>query len=52
MIHSDNRGLVLPPSVAPFEVVINPIFVKDIYEEMNLSLLDHANKIAVRQLEP
>jgi len=28
MTHSDDNGLVLPPQVAPFQVVIIPIFIK------------------------
>ncbi len=28
MTHSDNRGLVLPPRVAPIQVVIVPIAAK------------------------
>lgn len=34
MAHSDDEGLVLPPSVAPIHVVIVPIYKSD--EEMNL----------------
>lgn len=30
MIHGDNKGLVLPPRVAPIQVVIVPIFKKDV----------------------
>lgn len=29
MIHGDDRGLVLPPRVAPYQVVIVPIFYED-----------------------
>jgi len=29
MVHSDNKGLVLPPRVAPYQYVIVPIVVKD-----------------------
>lgn len=29
MVHSDNKGLVLPPRVAPTQVMIVPIFFKD-----------------------
>lgn len=28
-VHGDNRGLILPPDVAPYQVVIVPIFRKD-----------------------
>ena len=29
MLHSDDKGLVLPPKVAPIQIVIVPIFFKD-----------------------
>jgi len=29
MVHGDDKGLVLPPRIAPFQVVIVPIFFKD-----------------------
>jgi hypothetical protein len=29
MVHGDNRGLVLPPRVAPTQVVVVPILTKD-----------------------
>jgi prolyl-tRNA synthetase len=28
MVHGDNKGLVLPPKVAPIQLVIVPIFTK------------------------
>jgi prolyl-tRNA synthetase len=34
MMHSDDKGLVLPPKLAPFQVVIVPIYRGD--EELNL----------------
>ncbi len=33
MTHSDDNGLVLPPSVAPYQIVINPILGKTPEEE-------------------
>ena len=33
MTHSDDKGLVLPPKLAPFQVVIVPIFKND--EQLN-----------------
>jgi len=36
MAHGDDRGLVLPPEIAPYQVVIIPIFYKEI--ERNLIL--------------
>lgn len=29
MLHSDDKGLVLPPNIAPIQIVIVPIFFKD-----------------------
>ncbi|OFV99471.1 MAG: proline--tRNA ligase [Acidobacteria bacterium RIFCSPLOWO2_12_FULL_54_10] len=43
MSHSDDRGLVLPPKLAPIHVVVIPIYRKD--EERAL-VLDRANRIA------
>lgn len=34
MVHSDDNGLVLPPNVAPFEVVIIPVWPKPEEKEM------------------
>ena len=42
MAHSDDDGLVLPPKLAPLQVVIVPIFKND--EQLN-SISDVANKI-------
>ena len=33
MVHGDDRGLVLPPKVAPLQVVIIPIFYKEVERE-------------------
>ncbi|HSJ10324.1 MAG TPA: His/Gly/Thr/Pro-type tRNA ligase C-terminal domain-containing protein, partial [Longimicrobiales bacterium] len=43
MTHGDDNGLVLPPKVAPVQVVIVPIYRKD--EERAL-VLDKANEVA------
>jgi prolyl-tRNA synthetase len=32
MVHSDDKGLILPPRVAPVQVVIVPIFKKNVYD--------------------
>ena len=45
MTHSDDNGLVLPPHLAPIQVVIVPIFKKE--EDLNL-LLEKLNPIADR----
>ena len=42
MVHSDNNGLVLPPKLAPNQVVIVPIFKND--EQLN-ALREKANEI-------
>ncbi len=44
MTHSDDKGLVLPPNLAPFQVVIVPIFKG---EEQRKLVVDHATKIHV-----
>jgi prolyl-tRNA synthetase len=43
MTHSDDKGLVLPPKLAPTKVVIVPIFRK---EGEKATVLEEANKIA------
>jgi prolyl-tRNA synthetase len=43
MTHSDDKGLVLPPRVAPIKSVIVPIFRKD---EERAAVLEAAHKIA------
>lgn len=42
MAHSDNNGLVLPPKLAPFQVVIVPIYKSQ--EQLDL-LVDYAKKM-------
>ncbi len=37
MVHGDDEGLVLPPKVAPYQVVIVPIFYKEIERNLILS---------------
>lgn len=56
MVHGDDRGLVLPPRIAPYQVIIIPIsnddevnkVVNDIKEDLNNSLItykiDNSNK--------
>ncbi len=41
--HSDERGLILPPNVAPIQVVIVPIPGKD--EEITAKVIDYARKV-------
>ena len=42
MTHSDDKGLVLPPNLAPFQVVIVPIYKGD---EQKIEVLGHAKKL-------
>ena len=42
MVHGDDQGLVLPPNLAPYQVVIVPIFKTD---EEKTSVLDVARKL-------
>ncbi|MAG16308.1 proline--tRNA ligase [Candidatus Woesearchaeota archaeon] len=46
MTHSDDRGLVLPPNIAPIQAVIVPIMFEDSKEKV----IDAANKLK-KQLE-
>ena len=43
MTHSDDKGLILPPKVAPYKAVLVPIYRKD---EERSPVLEAANKIA------
>jgi len=45
MVHGDNRGLVLPPRVAPIQVVIIPIFFKDLSSEIQDQLVQCSKSI-------
>jgi prolyl-tRNA synthetase len=42
MVHGDDQGLVLPPKLAPYQVVIVPIFKND---EEKAAVLDTARKV-------
>ena len=42
MVHGDDQGLILPPRLAPFQVVIVPIFKND---EEKSAVMDMARKI-------
>ena len=37
MVHGDDKGLVLPPKIAPYQVVIIPIFYKEIEKDLILN---------------
>ncbi len=41
MVHGDDKGLVLPPKIAPIEIVIVPI----IFEKQKKKILDEAKKV-------
>ncbi|AWG42780.1 proline--tRNA ligase [Candidatus Borreliella tachyglossi] len=43
MVHSDNKGLILPPKIAPIELIIIPIFKRD--DEVNRRILEYATTI-------
>ncbi len=50
-VHGDDKGLVLPPDVAPFQVVIVPILKKEHYDEINKAaadLLSQLKKAGIR----
>jgi prolyl-tRNA synthetase len=40
-IHGDNKGIILPPAVAPYQVVIVPILVK----KMKAKVMEACNKL-------
>jgi prolyl-tRNA synthetase len=42
MVHGDDQGLILPPRLAPFQVVVVPIYKSDAEREL---VLDRAKKI-------
>lgn len=43
MAHSDDEGLILPPKLAPVQVVVIPLFMKD--EAVNASLIEKSHEI-------
>jgi len=45
MVHSDNKGLILPPKIAPFQVVIVPIWDKKISRQ---ELIEKASQIKAK----
>jgi len=44
MVHGDDKGLVLPPKIAPYQVVIIPIFYKEVEKDTILSKAGEALK--------
>jgi len=47
MVHGDDKGLVLPPRVAPYQVVIVPIF----YKKAKMDLILNKAREALKRLE-
>ncbi|WKC58425.1 proline--tRNA ligase [Borrelia sp. P9F1] len=43
MVHSDDKGLVLPPKIAPIELIIVPIFKRD--DELNKRILEYSTTV-------
>ncbi len=43
MVHADDKGLVLPPKIAPYQVVIVPIFYKEVERDL---ILNKAKEVA------
>ena len=51
MTHSDDNGLVLPPSLAPFQVVLIPIYHnKEEYNEVTSSLKDICHSLRQKNI--
>ena len=51
-VHGDDKGLVLPPAIAPFQVVIVPILAKGNVEEILLSAGDWPMSLELKVLGP
>ncbi len=45
MVHGDDRGLILPPEIAPYKVVVIPIFYKEVERDL---ILNKAQEISKR----
>ncbi|HDI75128.1 MAG TPA: proline--tRNA ligase, partial [Thermoprotei archaeon] len=45
MVHGDNRGLVLPPKIAPIQIVIIPIFYSEKQGEKVMKYIDEVKKL-------
>lgn len=51
MIHGDNKGLVMPPKVAPTQVVIIPVYFKDSdNEKLNQKAIEIAEKLRAKNI--
>src|SRR3989338_2554983 len=51
MMHSDDKGLVLPPKIAPTQIVIVPIFFKDDKEKILKKANELKNKLKKYSVE-
>ncbi len=45
MVHGDDKGLVLPPEIAPYKVVVIPIFYKEVERDL---ILNKAREVSER----
>ena len=45
MVHGDDRGLVLPPKIAPIQIVIIPIFYSEEQGEKVMKYIDEVKKL-------
>jgi prolyl-tRNA synthetase len=45
MVHGDDKGLILPPKIAPIEAVIIPIFYSDSDKEVVLQKIDEVSQL-------
>jgi prolyl-tRNA synthetase len=45
MVHGDDKGLVLPPEIAPYKVVVIPIFYKEVEKDV---ILNKAQEVSER----
>jgi prolyl-tRNA synthetase len=54
MVHGDDKGLILPPKIAPIQVVIVPIYYKKVERKKVLKkckeVLEKLNKVEVRAI--
>ena len=52
MVHGDDKGLVLPPRVAPIQVIIIPIYYsdedKEKIEKVSKEIAEHLKKVKIR----
>ena len=44
MLHGDDKGLILPPKIAPIQVVIIPIYYDEVKKKEILSVIEDITK--------